>query len=187
MEIQIGLKPLSTNPQTNLEQILRFDRTSNATALILGTLLKENIDNSYWAGLGYESFSDFIAQSGFSFTRRTAYNYIDLYEMFIKWKINYEEFISVPYSKMLKIKDVIDKDNLKEWLAKAKVLSRTDLMLEIGEVGHTGKGFKPMPKVYLCRDCNLWVVSCDEGDLCTCGKGLTGSVKRSKIQYGKKN
>jgi len=182
MEIQIGLKPLSTNPQTNLEQILRFDRTSNATALILGTLLKENVDNNYWEALGYESFSDFIAQSGFSFTKRTAYNYIDLYGMYIKWKINYEEFISVPYSKMLKIKDVIDEDNLKEWLAKAKVLSRTDLMLEIGEAGYKGEVFKPMPKVYLCKDCSRWVVDCDRGDLCSCGKGLTGDVNGSKVQ-----
>jgi len=182
MESKIGVKSLSVSPQTNLQKLLELDKTSNATALILGTLLKENVENKYWAGLGYDSFSDFIAQAGFSFTRRTAYNYIDLYDMFIKWKINYEEFISVPYSKMLKIKDVIDEDNLKEWLAKAKVLSRTDLMLEIGEDKYKGEEYKPMPKVYLCKDCKKWVIDCEPDELCICGKGLTMKVKGSKVE-----
>lgn len=172
MEVKSLIKRgrISLNPHDNREKIRYFDRVSNVTALILGKLLKENVEKEYWKKLGYESFSDFIAQENFSFSRRTAYNYMDLWDMYVKWRIKYEEFVSIPYSKLLAIKNVINEENLSDWLAKAKELSRTDLQLEVKEVeaNKDQEVYKPFPKVYRCSDCGGWVVDIDPKDLCKC-------------------
>ena len=162
------IKSLSSGPQDNLKRIKYFDRTSNATALILGKLLKENIDNKYWLKLGYNSFSDFMAQCGFSFTRRTAYNYIDLWGCFCDWKISYDDFVSVPYSKLLRIKGVVDETNLRDWLVKAEVLSRNDLELEIRELkGNEGMDdFKPIPRMFRCKEHGGWIIDVSINDCC---------------------
>ncbi len=169
---------ISKNPTDNLNKIRYYDRVSNVNALVLGKLLKENVDNCYWEKLGYSSFTDFVAQGNFSFSRRTAYNYIDLWGMFVKWKIEYDDFIKIPYSKLLMVKDVIDKDNLDDWIAKAEVLSRTDLQLEVreAEVNEGEQEFKPLPKIYWCKDCGGLIIDVDPEDLCKCGKGLTIKV-----------
>lgn len=166
--LKVGCDYLSLDPQDNLKKIKYFDRNSNITALILGNLLKQNNEGKYWEALGYDSFADFIAQGEFSFTRRTAYNYIDLFDLFVKWKIDYDELISIPYSKVLKIKDVIDKDNLNEWLAKAKTLSRSDLDVEVREVlaNEEDKEYKVMPKIYKCKEHGKWIIEVDINDCC---------------------
>lgn len=165
---------ISLNAQDNLSKLIQYDRITNATALVLGKLLKENVDNDYWKQLSYESFSDFVAQAGFSFTRRTAYNYIDLWDMFEKWKIDYEKFVEIPYSKLLKIKSVITQENLEEWLCRARELSRTDLEAElldsgvVAEEGHNGDlgGFRPAPKIFKHSHCGKWIIEVAPSDCC---------------------
>lgn len=172
MEIMTIDQLVSIDEQDNLKKIKFYDRNTNINALILGKLIGENIEFGYWKKLGYESFSDFIGQSNFSFTSRTAYNYVDLWKMFCKFAIDMDRFTEIPYSKLLKLKDVITEENLEEWLEKAKTLSRTDLELEVREKNCqlAGKPFIPMPKMYLCSECNRWVIDVDPSDICQCGK-----------------
>ncbi len=168
---------VSIDEQDNLSKIKFYDRNTNINALILGKLIGENIEFGYWKKLGYESFSDFVGQSNFSFTKRTAYNYVDLWKMFCKFAVDMERFTEIPYSKLLKLKDIINEDNLDEWLEKAKTLSRTDLELEVMETNcqNQGKPFIPMPKMYLCDTCHKWVIDVDPSDICQCGKSsITG-------------
>jgi len=172
MEINTINNLTSKNETDNLDKIRQFDRNTNMTALILGKLLAENVEYEYWRKLGYENFGDFIAENNFSFSKRTAYNYVDLWKMFCKFAIEMEEFTSIPYSKMLKLKDVADEKNLPEWIEKAKTLSRTDLDLEVKELKcqNEGKPYIPMPKMYLCPDCNKWVIDLSPDEICDCGK-----------------
>lgn len=170
---------ISESVEDNLAKLRYFDKMTNVTALILGKLLKENVDNRYFEKLGYESFTDFIGDSQFSFGQRTAYNYIYLWDIYEEYQIEYERFVKVPYSKMLKIKRVIDRDNLEKWLKKAETLSRNDLEIEVREVlVNEGKreeddGYKELPNIYICPDCRGFVIDCELKDLCICGKGLT--------------
>lgn len=167
-------KTISLNAEDNFEKLKYFDQVENATALIKGKLLKENLANGYWKSKGYDSFGDFIAQGGFSFTRRTAYNYIDLYNLYEKWQINYDEFIEIPYSKLLRIKNVITKDNLSLWLARAKELSRGDLETEIMEREEVGdEKFEEsmfaggnFPKVYKHNHCGKFIIEIAPDDCC---------------------
>ena len=176
MEIMALDQYKSLDENDNLTKIRQFDRNSNLNALILGKLLADNIEFQYWKKLGYESFKAFVGEEGFSFTQRSAYNYVDLWKMFCRFAIEMEEFTSIPYSKLLKIKDVVDEKNLEEWLGKVKTLSRTDLELELKEskANKEGKPYVPMPKMYLCPDCNKWVIDVMPSELCECGKGLKG-------------
>lgn len=164
----------SFDERDNLTKIKFYDRNTNINALVLGKLISENILNEYWKKLGYDSFGDFVAQSNLSFTKRTAYNYIDLWKLFCKFTIDMDKFTEIPYSKLLKIKDVITEDNLEEWLSKAKELSRSDLELELEEnkALEAGKPFIPRPKVYLCPDCHKWVIWVSSMDICVCGKSM---------------
>lgn len=172
MEIMNISQLVSINESDNLKKIKFYDRNTNINALILGKLIAENIEYGYWQKLGFESFTDFVGQSNFSFTKRTAYNYVDLWKMFCKFAIDMDRFTEIPYSKLLKLKDIITEENLEEWLEKAKTLSRTDLELEVKETGCqiSGKPFIPMPKMYLCVDCNKWVIDVSPEDICQCGK-----------------
>lgn len=183
----------STDETDNLNKIKQYDRNTNVNALILGKLLAENIEFTYWKKLGYDNFGDFIAQGDFSFTKRTAYNYVDLWKMFCKFAIEMEEFTAIPYSKMLKLKDVLTEDNIEDWMSKAKTLSRNDLELEVreGKAQEAGKPFVPMPKMYLCPDCNKWVIDVLPSDICQCGKSqlkgddLVNSGMTSKVEHDK--
>ncbi len=165
---------ISCSAQDNLEKLTQYDRITNATALVLGKLLKENTDNEYWKQLGYESFTDFVAQAGFSFTRRTAYNYIDLWDMFEKFRIDYQRFVEIPYSKLLKIKPVITKDNLEEWIVRARELSRTDLEAELVDYGIKQEegvteginGFRMTPKIFKHTHCGKWIIEVAPSDCC---------------------
>lgn len=170
----MDLQVVSSNEIDNLEKIKQYDRHTNLNALILGKLLAENVEYGFWRKLGFDSFTDFISQGGFSFTKRSAYNYIELWKLFVKFAIEFEEFVSIPYSKILKIKDVINEENLEEWLGKAKTLSRTDLELELKEIKAQSEGreYKVMPKIYLCKDCGGWVIDLMASDICGCGKSM---------------
>lgn len=76
----------------------------------MGQLLKEIRDNDYYEVLGYETFSEYVANSELAFKRRTAYYYIEIYEWFIlKFDYKPEELAEIGYSKLITLLPIVKK------------------------------------------------------------------------------
>lgn len=63
---------------------------------------------------GYSTFDEFILDVGIGFKRRTAYNYIELYEYYVQdLELTQETVSSTPYYRLLEIKPML-KDKTKD-------------------------------------------------------------------------
>lgn len=160
----------SLNENDNRDKLRMYDRNTNVVALLIGKLLQENIENNYWKKLGYSSFENFVGEEQFSFTKRTAYNYIELWRLFVKWNIEYDRFVKIPYSKILTVSSVLSADNVEDWIAKAETLSRSDLEIVVKEVktNKDKKENRKVPKVYLCAKCGKWKIDAPKSEICEC-------------------
>jgi MT-A70 protein len=86
---------------------------------------------------GFGTFNAYLAapeeSGGVDFSRQTAYQFIRLYEKY-DVQLNVRHALhDIDYTKLDKIIGCINKENVDEWLAKAKSLSRADLVEEIRE------------------------------------------------------
>jgi len=161
---------ISLDENDNRDKLRTYDRNTNVTALVIGKLLQENIENEYWKKLGYKDFKNFVGEEQFSFTARTAYNYVELWRLFVKWNVEYDRFIKIPYSKILTISAVLNEANVDEWIAKAETLSRTDLEYEVKEIKAVKDKMenRKVPKVYMCAKCGKWKIDAPRSEICEC-------------------
>ena len=134
----------SVAAERNKEDILQAQANIRANFLVLARLLKENRDMSLWKLLDYESFEAFLGDPEIGFRRSKAYDLIRIYELYIeRLKLPPEVIISIGNTKLLKIAGVVESDT-EGWLNKAKVLSVSDLKLELaGGEGAASPNYLP--------------------------------------------
>ena len=118
----------------NKESIIIAKFNVAANYLTLAKLLKENRDNSYWKlSDSCDSFDEFLGMPEIGFSRSKAYSLIQIWELYKdKMGIDDHTLLDVGNSKLLMIAPLVEKD--KEWLHKARLLSKSDLRLEINGV-----------------------------------------------------
>ena len=109
--------------------------------LKLGEFFKEMKDTKLYTYLGCDIWDDYIALPEIPLKRSSIYDYMRLSELY-RHKLNLpEQYLSIiGQYKLLVIAPVVE-ENPEEWLGKAKVLSRADLINEVREA----KGKEPMP------------------------------------------
>jgi hypothetical protein len=71
------------------QNILALKKQMGVAFIELGRLLKQIRDENYYQVLGYDNFTSYIINSELGFSRRTAYNYIEIYEWYVE-KLAYE-------------------------------------------------------------------------------------------------
>ena len=125
----------------NYDDLLAAKYTIGANTLVVARLLKECRDNSYWKILRHESFEDFLGAPELGFRRSKAYALIQLYELYVdKLKVPADRMLSIGTSKLSKIASRVESD-VEGWLSKAETLSKSDLIIELGQ----GPGVKLSP------------------------------------------
>jgi len=123
---------LKETAQNNYEYILEAKNITEATFLVMGKLLTENRREGYYKILGHRTFEEFIASPEISFHRTTAYKFMKIYQEFIEYyKVTDEDLKGIDSDKLYLIISVLDRKNLKDWLEKARTLSRSDLRTAI--------------------------------------------------------
>ena len=105
------------------------------------SMMKKN--NNFKIIMGDESASwkSFIAQPELQpLTVSKAHRLIKIYDTFIgKYKLNSEDILGIDSNSLLRLVNVVNEQNVKIWLNKAKNLSRSDLYREI-RYGHVNEG-----------------------------------------------
>jgi hypothetical protein len=87
---------------------------------------------SWWKVLGDDSFNAFLGRPELGFKRSWAYELIKLYKLYVqRLGISAEDFVRIGPTKLLKMASVVEQDKEK-WLGDARVLSVSDLDIEIG-------------------------------------------------------
>jgi hypothetical protein len=144
------------------EEIKNLLRTHNALFFEIGKQLKIFRDNKYYEYLGdggYDSWHSFLGSGELGIGRSTAHAYIQLYEVYIEqYGFTREEMAEIPYDKLRMVLPHVNATNsrqeVEEWVEKAKVLSRSDLMIESNIILPTEK----YTKVVKCDNCGGWKV-----------------------------
>ena len=123
----------SAKAEENKEQIIQAKLNVAANYLILAHLLKENRDGSLYKLLHCDSFDEFLGMPEIGFSRSKAYSLIQIWELYKdKLHIDDHDLLDAGNSKLLMIAPYVEKD--REWLNKARLLSKSDLRLEINGV-----------------------------------------------------
>lgn len=127
----VRLKPIEI-AQENYNSIVELKQTIGATCFLMGKLLTENKRNGLYKLLGHNTFESFLGTPEISFHRTTAYKHMKIYSEFIEYyKLSQKDLQDIDLDKLYLILPIIDKNNIQDWLEKARTLSRSDLRIAI--------------------------------------------------------
>jgi len=162
------------------QSILTLKRQMGMAFVELGRLLKQIRDEGYYQVLGYDSFQSYVINSELGFSRRTAYNYIEIYEWYVD-KLAYEvQYLAeIGQDKLLRALPIIREEYSKLTYPKLKKRA-TQLMLEVQELrpidfekkykddklneGH--EQYLAPPEYFRCDCHGKWVVVVPKEDCC---------------------
>ncbi len=116
------------------KRIIELKYQANQSFILLGREFKENQGKRYYEFLGYPTFEAYIESPEVSFQRRSVYSLIAIYEKFVE-ELGYsvEELSAIDYSKLDRLLPILNVQPVahREWVQKAKKLSRRELEMEI--------------------------------------------------------
>jgi len=141
--------------------------------LDIGRLLKIIRDEGYYQQLGYDTWIEFVRSGEITIKQSTIYAYISIYEMYVmKYGLPPQELAEVPWDKLHlalpAVRRAGGKEEVKEWVTKARTLSRSDLRIEIGEVEPLRKAKTILVKAFRCDDCGKLRIDLDKKEICSC-------------------
>lgn len=114
--------------------VLREEETKNR--LTIGRALTRVEDGELYRSLDYDSFEAFLGDPEVDLGRSTAYRYMKVYRRFIlRADVDPNEVVAMGIRKASMIARYVKdpREDLQEWIEKAKALSRSDLQAEIDE------------------------------------------------------
>ena len=98
-------------------------------------------DEGYFTYLGYDSFKDFVADPAVSISESYASKLISCVELSQRFEISQERLLGIDVEKVYLLSQAKDKnkDNIDEWVEKARLLSRSDMTIAVQEAKNAGK------------------------------------------------
>ncbi len=116
----------------NYEQTIELKNTMEAGYFLMGKLLTDCKRNGWYKLNGHDTFEEYLGTPEISFHRTTAYKYMKVYSEFIEYyKLDQKDLQGIDIDKLYLILPIVDKKTVKEWLEKARTLSRSDLRYSI--------------------------------------------------------
>lgn len=145
----IKIKEEKNEPFTIHQRIVNSKNIIEKEFYKVGAYLKLVRDRELYKQLGYETFNEYIAQPELQFQRSMVYSLIGVFTDFIEGgKFRSSDIESIPYYSLDRIRQFKDNENIKEWIAKARELSLSDLGKEIRiERGEKEEVYIPEKKV----------------------------------------
>jgi len=93
------------------QNILALKQQMGVAFLELGRFLKQIRDEGYYQVLGYDTFTSYVINSELGFSRRTAYNYIELFEWYIDRLGFTSEYIgTIGQDKLMRVLEILKKE-----------------------------------------------------------------------------
>jgi hypothetical protein len=145
-------------------------------ALEFGMTLKEIRDKKLYQHMGeggFDNFYQFLASPEISLNPNTALMYIRVYEFYIeKLKIPKEKLTEIPVNRLNQLKSGLEnksKDEIEEWIEKARVLGRKDFEKEMEEARMKKEDDI---KIKICKKCGKKQIYYKVNSLCYCDGGV---------------
>lgn len=157
-------------------EIIAQKRDIAARFLKLGELFHEVLDKSLWKVSGSDSFNSFCADPEIGFSPKTAYQYADLYKVYVlDGAVDNSRLLNIGPSNLEIIKRKFRDTHDAELLDKAEHLSRGDLLEEMGKPRKNKKFVSSSERDYkegadAGLDFDAWKMS---RGCCTCGEDAT--------------
>lgn len=118
---------------------------------------------------GYDSFYQFLADPEINLNPNTALAYIRVYEFYVeKLGFKKEDLAGIPLNRLNQIKGFLEdknKDEVKEWVEKARTLGRTDFEKEMVDKKITKERQIEIKK---CRKCGKYQIYYKIDAVCQC-------------------
>ena len=131
------------------EHICALKEALQKNFLELGAYLKLVHDEGYYLALDSDTWQDYLDTPEVDLSRSQAYKLMAVYERWIeKYGYSPDEISKISIEKLYIASSQANESNHKEWLEKARVLSRADLKAETG--GNIQK-----PESIVCPHCGL--------------------------------
>lgn len=113
-----------------VEKLKSLKATVQANLIAMGGLLYEIQQSRMYEGQ-YETWEEFLGSPEISFSRSTAWKAMTVYETFVMKFSMLDKITGIDVDKLYAIAAVVDTDNIREWIEKAVVLSRSDVVFEV--------------------------------------------------------
>lgn len=115
-------------------EIIKTKQEINKNFLYLGQLLYDVAKKKLYETMGYDSMEEYFSSPELNIKRTWAYDLMKVYRLFIKnYGVDEQELIPIGISRLaiLARNNVVNKDNLEDWLHTARELSKADLIREV--------------------------------------------------------
>ena len=116
-------------------ELVELGNTVGQAFILIGQGLSEIKQDNLYKYLGeggYDTFESYLASPELQISRRQAYYLISIYETFCKkLGLSIKQLQDAKPSALKEILPVVNKDNYKDWLEKSKVLSVSDIKIEV--------------------------------------------------------
>ena len=147
-----------------VEELKFYIKSQNILFLEIGRVLKTMRDQEVYKTLGHDTWTSFLASGELSIKPSTAYAYIEIFEVYVlQFKINKEDLADIPYDKLRialpTARKMEGQEEITELVAKAKELSRSDLMKELGQMPEMGFSQGKMVYIVQCSKCKKFIKS----------------------------
>ena len=166
------ITPKQENAFKLYQRCIHLKKKQGELALEFGYVLKKIRDEKlfkYIGDGGFDNFYQFLSSPEISLNPNTALMYIRVYEFYIeKLKLPKEELIEIPVNRLNQLKSGLEdktKEEVLEWIEKAKVLGRRDFEKEMEEAKF--KKEKDI-EIKVCRKCGKKQIYYKVNSLCYC-------------------
>jgi len=158
-------------------QLLLLKNQLGNTMFAIAEILKNIKDNQLWLPLGYENFSEYVRSPEIGFNSRTAYYYIQIYEVFVKrLKMNPEQLEGYSYDRLRKLAPIIieelesseDSQEIQQIMDDAISLRWYDFE-KVYKDKKENEGFEDYletPEFFRCSCHKKWIIAVPVTDLC---------------------
>lgn len=129
------IENIKDRPQ--LEEIIRdIQENEGANKFKIGGALARIQELELWKE-NYESFADYITTVT-AIKYRTGMYAIEIYRKALELEASWDDFGGIGWTKIITLMPVLDKDNVKEWVEKAKVMNNLSLKAHVEELQKAG-------------------------------------------------
>ena len=151
-------------------KIVEVRRQMGLSSIQMAYLLHRVKEEFIYLDWDHPSFESAMSDPDIGISRSTAYGLIQVWETWVeKYGLSPDQVAQVPYDKLLMIAPVVNDDNHAEMFESAKSLSRQDLVhIKMEKKANRDlPDFKPMPRIWRCKNCGKWTHDALPEDMCT--------------------
>ena len=156
------------------QEILTLKKEMGMAFVKLGMLLKKVRDDGYYNVLGYNSFQSYVINSELGFSRRTAYNYIEIYEWYVeKFAYGMEYLAELGQDKLMRLLPVLkkespNKEKIESLIEEVRELRPVDFAKKYKDdkkqIGH--EDYLSPPEYFRCSCHGKWIITVPVEDCC---------------------